>query len=355
MRELQATYVAGLNGPITALQEAVESGANGDGESVIRRIAHQLRGSGESFGYPEISRAAGEVLDATAGRLEDTAGALLQLLCQITADAQADEATALIVEDDPAIRLLLDASIAGLFDHMQTVETLAEAREWLAESAPSVVLLDLALPDGDGRALLAEIRSRPELAAVRIAVMSAHGEQEIKDECARLGADGYFQKPFSPTSISDQVADLLAVERPAPVADDADELQAHRKLDVPPATRILFAEDDPLTADLVLDRLKRGGFDVMHCEDGQAALEAARHREFAAAVIDVNMPRMNGFELLARLRGMRRHKETPVLVLTAMGDENSVVRAFDLGADDYVLKPFSPSELTARIARLVAS
>jgi DNA-binding response OmpR family regulator len=118
-------------------------------------------------------------------------------------------------------------------------------------------------------------------------------------------------------------------------------------------TRILIAEDDPLTADLVADRLQRRGYTVIHCTDGQEALEAARHRSLALVIIDVTMPKMNGFELLGKLRDMRRHAETPVLMLTGMSDERSVIRAFDLGANDYVLKPFSPTELTARVARLI--
>ena len=118
--------------------------------------------------------------------------------------------------------------------------------------------------------------------------------------------------------------------------------------------KVLVAEDDALTAGLIVDRLRRRGYQVVHCPDGQAALEAARYRKFALAVIDLNMPRMNGFELLTRLRGMRRHSGTPVLVLTGLGDEKNVVRAFDLGADDYMVKPFSPTELTARVARLIA-
>ena len=220
-----------------------------------------------------------------------------------------------------------------------------------------MVLLDLVLPDGDGRAFLAELRSQPEFAPVKIAVMSAHGRQQVKDDCLMLGADRYIQKPFSPKEVTVEVAEMLRLPpRPEPQKEDLPV-----NADVPGASganrrrRVLIAEDDALTADLMADRLQRRGFDVLHYSDGQAALDAARHRDFAVAIIDVHMPRMNGLELLARLRGMQRHANTPILVVTGAADEQTVVRAFELGADDYVTKPFSPSELIARVARLVAA
>ena len=70
-------------------------------------------------------------------------------------------------------------------------------------------------------------------------------------------------------------------------------------------------------------------------------------------ILDVKMPGLDGFEVLERLRGDARFAKTPILMLTSMGQEADVVRGFGLGADDYVLKPFSPVELAARVRRLL--
>ncbi len=360
VKDLRAEYIKGLADPIQALMGAV-AGRRVDSEvcdAEIRRTAHQLRGSGASFGFQEVTDAAAAVLEAKTSRFQKAARDLLEMLEGIVERGAGNTSRLLIVEDDPAIRLLLGAALEGLFDRVDSVESLAEARECIAGPPPALILLDLVLPDGDGREFLAEIRSRPEFEHVRIAVMSAHTREVVRDECIGLGADGYIQKPFRSDRIAGEVAELLhpTVRTPSTVPKPPRSDAPHH---TPISTgnsdlKVLVAEDDALTAGLIVDRLQRRGYAVVHCPDGQAALEAARYRKFALAVIDLNMPRMNGFELLTRLRRMRRHSGTPVLVLTGLGDEKNVVRAFDLGADDYMVKPFSPTELTARVARLIA-
>lgn len=114
---------------------------------------------------------------------------------------------------------------------------------------------------------------------------------------------------------------------------------------------ILFAEDDTLTATILVDRLRREGFEVFHFEDGLAAYEAAVDLDPSLFLLDVKLPSMDGFELLARLRRMPSFAKKPILMLTAMSSEDDLSRGFELGADDYVLKPFSPTELVARIRR----
>ena len=73
----------------------------------------------------------------------------------------------------------------------------------------------------------------------------------------------------------------------------------------------------------------------------------------ALAILDVKMPEMDGLELLTRLRRQSTFRDLPIVMLTSLGKEEDVVRGFDLGADDYVLKPFSPDELMARVSRLL--
>ena len=120
---------------------------------------------------------------------------------------------------------------------------------------------------------------------------------------------------------------------------------------------ILLAEDDTLTARLIVHRLQREGYIVVHHPDGQSALEAAQEAgagAYALAILDVKMPRMDGFELLGRIKEDPELASTPVVMLTGMGAEHDVVRALSGGADDYILKPFSPTELALRVQRLLA-
>ncbi len=119
-----------------------------------------------------------------------------------------------------------------------------------------------------------------------------------------------------------------------------------------PALRVLLAEDDPLTAALIIHRLELESFEVVHCANGLDAIDAVSSQQFQMIVLDVQMPGIDGFAVLDRLRSSSEHAEVPIVLVTAVGSERDVVRGFALGADDCILKPFSPVELTARVNRL---
>jgi DNA-binding response OmpR family regulator len=114
---------------------------------------------------------------------------------------------------------------------------------------------------------------------------------------------------------------------------------------------VLVADDDPTVMDLVRTALRNFGMEVHEAADGPAALDALRRIRPRAAVLDVNMPGMDGYEVLAAVRG--EQLPVRVLLLTARQQESDVMRGFALGADDYMVKPFSPMELVARLKRLL--
>jgi two-component system cell cycle response regulator DivK len=115
---------------------------------------------------------------------------------------------------------------------------------------------------------------------------------------------------------------------------------------------VVIADDDPAVLALVRTALENFGMDCRPASDGSTALEAIRQIRPQAAVLDVNMPGMDGYEVLAAVR--REELPVRVLLLTARQQESDVIRGFTLGADDYVVKPFSPMELVARLKRLLA-
>nr|WP_153917044.1 response regulator [Pseudomonas sp. JG-B] len=115
--------------------------------------------------------------------------------------------------------------------------------------------------------------------------------------------------------------------------------------------RILLVEDHPQLAESVAQVLKGAGWTVDVLHDGVAADLALASEEYALAVLDVGLPRMDGFEVLARLRG--RGKTLPVLMLTARGEVKDRVHGLNLGADDYLAKPFELTELEARVKALL--
>src|SRR5207247_2169592 len=112
-------------------------------------------------------------------------------------------------------------------------------------------------------------------------------------------------------------------------------------------------EDDDDIRSLVSFRLERAGYRVVAAAHGQEALELALECAPDLAVLDVMMPRMDGYELTRRLRSDERTSRLPVILLTARAQEDDVQRGFAAGADDYIRKPFSPHELAARVQAIL--
>ena len=115
--------------------------------------------------------------------------------------------------------------------------------------------------------------------------------------------------------------------------------------------RILLVEDDPKIASFILKGLKAEGFAVDHAADGEKGLDLALTEPYAAAIVDVMLPGLNGLDLIATVR--REKVAVPIIVLSARGSVEDRVRGLRTGADDYLAKPFAFSELLARVQALI--
>ncbi len=508
MQEFQKDYIQKMGSRIEAFSAAERGLSSNFEESAtsIRRLAHSLKGSGATYGFPKISELSAAVEDATDDMLAEALSHLLAHLQELYGHSRPDQERILVVDDSDEIRLMLRVILKKQGYDVTTAETAQEGMDFLAKEDYDLMILDLVLPDIDGRNFLIKLREDHSTASLPVLVLSAKNSPQIKAECFALGADDYFEKPLDPSLLTTRIAVSLQRSRSLekqtrydhltnlpnraaftetfeaqcklsireesplclamldidefkkindehghPVGDEAlryvatqlreklrqsdyvarwggeefavllpstletegkaaltkalthlndhplittegtsvalsfsggvyqigsdDNLEkALSKADALlyraktsgrncilvsddeieiKATKILLAEDDDLTADFILHRLRKDGFEVDHFDRGDAALEAVRKEKYNLAIFDVKMPGMEGFELLQRTRSDSLNKKTPVIMLTSMGSEHDISRGLKLGANDYVLKPFSPMELLARIRRLL--
>ncbi len=112
------------------------------------------------------------------------------------------------------------------------------------------------------------------------------------------------------------------------------------------STRVLVVDDEPTVREVVIGYLRRDGHEVAEAEDGTTAVELLDQEDFDLVVLDMMLPGVNGLDILRRIRAAG---EMPVIMLTARAEESDRVAGLELGADDYVVKPFSPRELAARV------
>lgn len=481
---------------VAALLATLETARRDWDEPSARQSAQRVAGHAIALGLIDNSWVPGDDVASV--------DALAALLRAAVADA-AGAATILIVEDDRLTAQVLSDAITAHGRAIQVAPTAARARALIREHDIALIVLDLVLPDNDGRDLLTEIRATPATRATPVIVVTARTDAISQAECYALGADVLLPKPVDTgvllsavsaqlahaaerrlegridglTMLPNRAAFMDALERATTLAHrnqqnlaaamiDLDHFKsvndtyghamgdrvlhgcaqtisralrttdfvarwggeelcvffpdtsvtgAVRALDKalaavrglqfksgtsvfgitfsaglapllrgaaasdmleeadrllyvaknsgrnriispadeadPPRPRALVVEDDPAVNAVVVRLLQREGFDIASFADGRLAAEAAEGEHFSLAIIDLHIPVMNGFELVEKLRTMPTASKMPILFLTGSGDEDNVVRGFEVGANDYLVKPFYPRELIARISRLL--
>lgn len=355
LEELKEQYRLSLPEKVKAIRSLLNDlrAGNSEAQANLRLLAHSLHGSGTTFGYPGISAAARAVEHASADTILHELANLVRVLLEASRDPVSGQKHThiLIVEDDADISNLMKVLLTQKGDHYRATVagSAAEAATALKQhSSYALIVLDLVLPDGDGRVVLRDIRALVP-AEVPVFVLSAIDRESVRDECLALGAQRYFTKPFDPEAIVEEIIAELGAPT-APAASAAQTASASgTKID---GCRVLLAEDDELLAGIIKHRLSRESIEVVHVTTGMDAMEALSHN-WNLIILDVKMPGHDGFEVLARARAMPAHKGVPVIMLTAMGSEKDVVRGYDMGATNYIVKPFSPVELLARVKSLI--
>jgi two-component system, OmpR family, alkaline phosphatase synthesis response regulator PhoP len=121
-----------------------------------------------------------------------------------------------------------------------------------------------------------------------------------------------------------------------------------------PSRHVLVADDEPHIGRIIKMKLEQGPFRVTLVYDGREAMEAIeRHEDISLVLLDLMMPHLSGLDVLAAVRANPKHRDLPCIILTAAGQEQQHTRAMELGATDFLTKPFSPKRLYARAAELV--
>jgi PAS domain S-box-containing protein len=238
----------------------------------------------------------------------------------------------LVVDDDRfttyIIKGLLVAAGYRVYLAHDSDSALTQARE----KKPDVITVDLRMPNVDGLALVEILKHDPDTRKTPVVVLSVSDD---RDRAAAAGADAYLSKPVEIGPLTEAIARLLS------------ERGRHRQ-------KVLLVDDDRGIRMICRDVLEGHGYLVRDAEDGDKAVLEARRFRPDLVLVDVMMPGMDGFQLAHRLRGDRETSLTPIIFLSARGQTADKVRAFKLGAEDYLVKPFDSAELVARVEKALA-
>ncbi len=243
-----------------------------------------------------------------------------------------DESTRiLVVDDDPDIRELLAEYISKQGLIVTAVEDGVAMDQALAHGSFDLVVLDLMMPGEDGLSIARRLKRTTQLPIIMLTALRESVDTVVGLE---LGADDYVGKPFNPRVLLARIRAVLRRRGPVEHATSFD------------AATILVVDDDDEIRTLLTEYLSQQGFTVVTAEDGaQMDLELARH-SINLVLLDLRMQGEDGLQIAHRLK---QTSELPIIIMTAIGDEVEQVVGLELGADDYVNKPFEPRELLARV------
>ena len=250
----------------------------------------------------------------------------------------------LLVDDEEANRLLLTRRLHQGGYAVTGAENGRQALEMMRLEHFDLVLLDMYMPVMDGLATLDAIKSNPILEATTVIMLTAANTREHVVHSLSLGAVDYLVKPVNPAELMQRVRFCLenkAVRIEPSVQIDTNDLTG---------ARVLLVDDEPLNLKLLERHLNQAKCQVSTAQSGREALEILGRKPIDAVLLDVNMPEMDGLEVLRGIRADEKLSALTVLMLSADGEEQTVLSAYQLGANDYLIKPYRLHELHLRLA-----
>ncbi|MBI5933493.1 MAG: response regulator [Chloroflexi bacterium] len=250
----------------------------------------------------------------------------------------------LIVDDHPTTAHTLARAVSQLGPKVNVISATSgrEALERLDGSAADILITDMIMPDMNGIELVEKLQRHPGGRPAHIILITAYDVPGLKETARRAKVDEIIVKPVRPERICQIVTGLLeAWNRSTP--------QANEKPAAKPF-KILIADDRPDNVTLLCRYIENEGYSYVTASDGEETLERTREHLPDLILLDVNMPKKDGFEVLAEIRADAALQHIPVIILTAARlDPVDIQSGLNLGADDYVTKPFDRRELMARI------
>ena len=250
----------------------------------------------------------------------------------------------LIVDDHPNTATTLARAVSQLGSRLQVISATSgrEALERLNEGGADILITDMIMPEMNGLELVEKLQHHPGGRPAYIILITAYDVPGLKETARRASVDEIIAKPVRPERICQSVEKLLAGWDQA------------RRPSLPEKThkifKILIADDHPDNRTLLARYLENEGFEYITANDGEMAVERTRAEHPDLILLDVNMPRKDGFAALEEIRADPAVRHIPVIILTAARLEPVDVQSgLNLGADDYVTKPFDRRELMARI------
>lgn len=262
----------------------------------------------------------------------------------------------LVVDDIPANVKLLEARLMAEYFEVLTADNGRDALNICDSTQVDVILLDIMMPEMDGFEVCERLKSNPRTAHIPVVMVTALDQPSDRVRGLKAGADDFLTKPVNDLQLISRVKSLVRLKTLSDElrirSDEArhagieDALRLHDgRLDEP--AQILLVDSRGASQERIIKSLKPIAM-VSAMSDPQAAVFEAAENPFDLVIVNCNLEDYDPLRLCSQLRTLERTRFIPILLITEQGDEQMIIRALDLGVNDYIVRPLDPNELVAR-------
>ena len=263
----------------------------------------------------------------------------------------------LVVDDIPANVKLLEARLMAEYFDVLCANSGSEALQILDNHMVDIVLLDVMMPGMDGFEVCRRIKANPQTMHIPVVMVTALDQVSDRVDGLRAGADDFLTKPVNDMALISRVKSLVRIKMMTDELrsrastteqmgiDDGTFLEQLQSME---GGRILLVDDMRSSAERISKQV-RGRFDLFIENDSQAVLRRCADEEFDCALVNLNMNTFDALRLCAQMRSLESSRMLPILALADESEEARIMRALDLGVNDYIRNPVDRNELLARI------
>ena len=247
----------------------------------------------------------------------------------------------LIIEDEEILADLLEKKLTQVGYEVSVANDGVEGLDKVKESIPDLILLDIVMPRMGGFDVMRELQKNQDFSKIPIVIISNSGQPVELDLAQKLGAkDWLIKTDFDPQEVLDKVVKQIGKYK--------------RSIWKKVAYKILVVEDDKFLRELISQKLTREGYDVKEAIDGEDGVVKVKEEKPDIILLDLILPGMDGFEVLAKIKDDPEVENIPVVILSNLGQRDDVERGLKLGAVDFLIKAhFTPGEIIEKIEKVM--
>ena len=239
----------------------------------------------------------------------------------------------IIVEDNKISRKVLESELSVLDAEIFSIKEGDDPIEAAIKIQPSIISISSELNDISGYDLCRKLKGHAETKDIPIVLITQYDSDEDRKTAYIAGAEDICQTPFPKGKLANKIENLV-----------------DKKVEASLPQKVLIAEDSDTVRTIISNILKKEGHTVVEARDGAEAWDIlAKTKDIDMIVSDINMPNIDGYQLVKLIRSAREWEFVPIIIASTLADKEDIVKLLNSGADDYVIKPFSTEEFLARI------